>query len=91
MNLDELLKVNSVRCARTKVDEDLVEGEVYKVEEFIDVVYHPTAECSYDILKVDDKFKVRIDCPRTTEISELFDDISQAKVFIEKDIANDIN
>ena len=57
-------------------------------EEFIDVVYHPTAECSYDILKVGDKFKVRIDCPRTTEISELFDDISQAKVFIEKDIAS---
>ena len=36
MNLDELLKVNSVRCARTKVDEDLVEGEIYKVEGFND-------------------------------------------------------
>ena len=28
MNLDELLKVNSVRCIKTKVDEDLVEGEI---------------------------------------------------------------
>ena len=25
MNLDELLKVNSVRCVKTKVDEDVVE------------------------------------------------------------------
>lgn len=36
MNLDELLKVNSVRCVKTKVDEDLVEGEIYKVEGFND-------------------------------------------------------
>ncbi len=36
MNLDELLKVNSVRCIKTKVDEDLVEGEIYKVEGFND-------------------------------------------------------
>ena len=36
MNLDKLLKVNSVRCARTKVDEYLVEGEIYKVEGFND-------------------------------------------------------
>ena len=28
MNLDELLKVNSVRCIKTKVHEDLVEGEI---------------------------------------------------------------
>ena len=27
MNLDELLKVNRVRCVRTKVGEDLVEGD----------------------------------------------------------------
>ena len=36
MNLDELLKVNSVRCIKTKVHEDLVEGEIYKVEGFYD-------------------------------------------------------
>ena len=36
MNLDELLKVNSVRCIKTKVDEDLVEGETYRVEGFND-------------------------------------------------------
>ena len=36
MNLDDLLKVNSVRCVKTKVDEDLVEGEIYKVEGFDD-------------------------------------------------------
>ena len=30
MNLDDLLKVNSVRCIKTKVQEDLVEGEIYK-------------------------------------------------------------
>lgn len=36
MNLDELLKVNIVRCVKTKVDEDLVEGEIYKVEGFND-------------------------------------------------------
>lgn len=36
MNLDELLKVNSVRCIKTKVHEDLVEGEIYKVEGFDD-------------------------------------------------------
>lgn len=36
MNLDELLKVNSVRCVKTKVDENLVEGEIYKVEGFND-------------------------------------------------------
>lgn len=36
MNLDELLKVNSVRCIKTKVQEDLVEGEIYKVEGFND-------------------------------------------------------
>ena len=28
MNLDDLLKVNSVRCIKTKVHEDLVEGEI---------------------------------------------------------------
>ena len=36
MNLDALLKVNSVRCIKTKVQEDLVEGEIYKVEGFND-------------------------------------------------------
>ena len=36
MNLDDLLKVNSVRCIKTKVDEDLVEGETYRVEGFND-------------------------------------------------------
>ena len=36
MNLDDLLKVNKVRCVKTKVDEDLVEGEIYKVEGFND-------------------------------------------------------
>ena len=36
MNLDELLKVYSVRCIKTKVHEDLVEGEIYKVEGFDD-------------------------------------------------------
>ena len=36
MNLDELLKVSFVRCIKTKVGEDLVEGEVYKVEGFND-------------------------------------------------------
>ena len=36
MNLDELLKVNSVRCIKTKVQEDLVEGEIYEVEGFND-------------------------------------------------------
>ena len=36
MNLDELLKVNSVRCIKTKVHEDLVEGEIYEVEGFND-------------------------------------------------------
>ena len=36
MNLDELLKVNSARCVKTKVHEDLVEGEIYKVEGFND-------------------------------------------------------
>lgn len=36
MNLDELLKVNSVRCIKTKVQQDLVEGETYKVEGFND-------------------------------------------------------
>ena len=36
MNLDELLKVNIIRCIKTKVDEDLVEGEIYKVEGFND-------------------------------------------------------
>ena len=36
MNLNDLLKVNSVRCIKTKVHEDLVEGEIYKVEGFDD-------------------------------------------------------
>lgn len=36
MNLNELLKVNSVRCIKTKAQEDLVEGEIYKVEGFND-------------------------------------------------------
>ena len=36
MNLDELLKVNSVRCIKTKVHEGLVEGEIYRVEGFDD-------------------------------------------------------
>ena len=36
MELNELLKVNSVRCIKTKVHEDLVEGEIYKVEGFND-------------------------------------------------------
>ena len=36
MNLDDLLKVNKVRCVKTKVDEDLVEGEIYEVEGFND-------------------------------------------------------
>ena len=36
MNLDDLLKVNSVRCIKTKVQQDLVEGEIYKVEGFND-------------------------------------------------------
>ena len=38
MNLDELLKVNSVRCIKTKVHEDLVEGEIYEVEGFKDEI-----------------------------------------------------
>ena len=38
MNLDDLLKVNSVRCIKTKVHEDLVEGEIYKVEGFDDEI-----------------------------------------------------
>ena len=36
MDLNDLLKVNSVRCIKTKVHEDLVEGEIYKVEGFND-------------------------------------------------------
>ena len=36
MNLNGLLKVNSVRCIKTKVHEDLVEGEIYEVEGFND-------------------------------------------------------
>ena len=36
MNLDNLLKVSNVRCVKTKVHEDLVEGEIYKVEGFND-------------------------------------------------------
>ena len=36
MNLNDLLKVNSVRCIKTKVHEDLVEGEIYEVEGFND-------------------------------------------------------
>ena len=36
MILNELLKVNSVRCIKTKVYENLVEGEIYKVEGFDD-------------------------------------------------------
>ena len=36
MNLDDLLKVNSVRCIKTKVHEGLVEGEIYEVEGFND-------------------------------------------------------
>ena len=36
MKLNELLKVNGVRCIKTKVHEDLVEGEIYKVEGFND-------------------------------------------------------
>ena len=36
MNLNDLLKVNSVRCIKTKAQEDLVEGEIYKVEGFND-------------------------------------------------------
>ena len=36
MILNELLKVNSVRCIKTKVYEGLVEGEIYKVEGFDD-------------------------------------------------------
>ena len=34
--LNDLLKVNSVRCIKTKVHEDLVEGEIYEVEGFND-------------------------------------------------------
>lgn len=36
MKLNELLKVNGVRCIKTKVHEDLVEGEIYEVEGFND-------------------------------------------------------
>ena len=36
MNLNELLKVNGVRCIKTKLYENLVEGEIYKVEGFND-------------------------------------------------------
>lgn len=36
MNLNDLLKVNSVRCIKTKVHEGLVEGGIYKVEGFND-------------------------------------------------------
>ena len=36
MNLNDLLKVNNVRCIKTKVQEDLVEGEIYEVEGFND-------------------------------------------------------
>ena len=36
MNLNDLLKANSVRCIKTKVHEDLVDGEIYKVEGFND-------------------------------------------------------
>ena len=38
MNLNDLLKVNNVRCIKTKVHEDLVDGEIYKVEGFNDEV-----------------------------------------------------
>lgn len=38
MNLNDLLKVNSVRCIKTKVHEDLVEGEIYRVEGFKDEI-----------------------------------------------------
>ena len=38
MNLNDLLKVNSVRCIKTKVHEDLVEGEIYKIEGFNDEI-----------------------------------------------------
>ena len=36
MNLNDLLKVSNVRCIKTKVQEDLVEGEIYEVEGFND-------------------------------------------------------
>ena len=36
MKLDELLKCEKVRCIKTNVDKDLVEGEIYKVEGFND-------------------------------------------------------
>ena len=38
MNLDDLLKVSSVRCIKTRVHEDLVEGEIYDVEGFDDEI-----------------------------------------------------
>ena len=38
MNLNDLLKVNSVRCIKTKVHEDLVEGEIYEIEGFKDEI-----------------------------------------------------
>lgn len=38
MNLNDLLKVNNVRCIKTKVHEDLVEGEIYGVEGFKDEI-----------------------------------------------------
>ena len=38
MNLNDLLKVNGVRCIKTKVYENLVEGEIYKVEGFDDEI-----------------------------------------------------
>ena len=44
MNLNDLLKVNSVRCIKTEVHEDLVEGEIYEVEGFKD-----------DIIKIVDR------------------------------------
>ena len=38
MNLDDLLKVNSVRCIKTKVHEGLVEGEIDISENSVDDV-----------------------------------------------------
>ena len=38
MNLNDLLKVDTVRCVKTRVQEDLVEGRTYKLEGFDDEI-----------------------------------------------------
>jgi hypothetical protein len=58
-----------------------------ETEQWVDVVYHYARDDYYDILKVQGGFKVKAHYPRWTEDSQVFDDIAQAKEWIEKDIA----